>query len=136
METANNHRTVILSNFLKTQNSWIAKLRQENETSAEMESAKHEFKSPDLVSCLVAALAPTPQKLLSKSEDLEVMKKALSSIVETMEEQILTEDEASALLEFLATKFVERRFENIIRHVFDVGSTHTYKFQGVKGTTK
>ena len=64
------------------------------------------------------------------------MKRAISSIIEATQQDILTETEAEALIEFLATKFVQRRFDAVFYHVFDVGSPDRYSFRHVRGTVK
>ena len=88
-----------------------------------------------LVDCVIVALSPTPGRVLAKGRDIEVMKRVCLSLLEVMEEGILTEGEASALTEFLASKFIERRFDVIMQDVFDV-ETSRKCFRAIRGSTK
>jgi hypothetical protein len=85
---------------------------------------------------LLAALSPSPSRLFSASKDLSIMKRAVSSIIDATEEAILTENEAEALINFLATKFVEHRFGAVLESVFDVGSPSRYTLRALQGTLK
>ena len=78
--------------------------------------------SSELANCFLAALSPCPERLLAKGKDLAAMKRIVVSVMEAMEEGVLTESEANALLEFMAAKFVVRRFGALLHNVSDVGA--------------
>lgn len=90
----------------------------------------------ELLDHFFAVLSPSPYRFLSRSKDLSVLKKAISSVVEAMEEGILMENEASALIEFLATKFVQRRFETVLDRAFDVSSRQRFRLHAFRETNK
>ena len=111
--------------------------KQGNKGASIGESLEYdEAKAEQLVDCFVAALSPKSERELAKVRDIEVMKRACSALLEVMEESILTESEASALTEFLASKFIERRFDVILQDLFDVKTSRKNSFRVIRGNTK
>lgn len=51
------------------------------------------------------------------NSDLLAVKKAVTGIMEVQRQKVLTKSEASALLEFVISKFVERRFDDYMKAV-------------------
>jgi hypothetical protein len=73
----------------------------------------------------------TPSSVIegkSLSKDLSLIGKAISSIAEATEEEILTEKEADAITRFLIAKFIERRFDTTLRDL--VLGTESHWFIG------
>jgi hypothetical protein len=103
---------------------------------AEVRTGEEQSAADAFGECVYAALSHCPEKLLSRGKDLDVMKRAVSSIVEATQEDILTQEEADAVLEFLAEKFVERRFASLMHHVFDIGPGNLYTFKKFRGEFK
>ena len=83
----------------------------------------------------IAMLSPDRLCRLSLGRDLQAMQHLLSSVRKAAEDGIITDDEASALMEFVASRFVERRFDCILSDVFGGESTHRYTFHRVTGKT-
>ncbi len=65
---------------------------------------------------LLAASAPRASTA-SLSKELERLSKAIAQVVSAQDEAVLSEEEADAILNFMAAKFVERRFDDALRHV-------------------
>lgn len=84
----------------------------------------------------MSAFVACPERSLSENKDLDVMNKAISALVEATEENILTEAESNALLQFLVSKFVERRFCVTLNRVFEPEARGEYSFRGIRGTLK
>ncbi|MCD4824213.1 MAG: hypothetical protein K8S55_06365 [Phycisphaerae bacterium] len=130
-------RTNVLKHFRHNHKSWIDGIKKDDEdVLSDKYSLNAEQEVGDnFINYFLASLSPNPQKLLSKDKDFEIIKKTLSSILEAVEEDILTEPEANALLDFVAMKFVESRFEVIFQKVFDVNMAKTYSFRSVARST-
>lgn len=96
----------------------------------------HQAKSENLVNLVLATLSPNPERSLSRGSDLRMMKSVVTSVHQAMEEDILSESEANALIEFLVARFIERRFGLILQKVFDAESARTYTFRGIRGEAR
>ncbi len=121
--------------FSAAKGDWLRAASEKTDSDSENEGSldREQAQAQHLVDYFLAALSPSPERSIDKGRDLDVMKKALSSIYEAVEEDILTESEASALVQFIVSKFIERRFNVILRNVFDVETYHRYTFRGVRG---
>lgn len=121
--------------FTTAKKNWLQSISNDAEITSRIEesSEREESQAEQLVSSFLAALSPSPERFLSRENDLEIMKKALSSIYEAMKENVLSESEANALVEHLMAKFIERRFGIILRNVFDVETAQKYAFRGFQG---
>lgn len=120
----------------KAHANWVTSLKQrtnEDDNDRNM-TAYIDIPTPSLADNFLAALSPSV--VLFKGKDWGVMKRLISSTIEAVEEEIITEDEASAVLEYIATKFIARRFDEIMQQVFDSELSHKYSFRGIKGTVK
>lgn len=116
-----------------TNRSWLDMLSHSHGIPPMNPDKEKSPQTEQIFNYFLAALSPSPEQVLSKGKDFQVIKKALISVYEAMEENILSESEANALIEFLVSKFVERRFDVILNNVFDVGSSHKYTFHGIRG---
>lgn len=99
----------------------MAKLR---ENGPELERLAHhhstdEHKARKAVQYWLSLLSPTSDEPDEpQSKDLSLMSRAIGSISEAAEENILTEKEAEAITKFLLEKFVQRRFDKTFRELF------------------
>lgn len=66
---------------------------------------------------VIYALSPWPRPGFPEGRDLEIAKKAMVSVYGAMEEGILSEEEATALINFLASKFVAHRFTQLMAEI-------------------
>lgn len=124
--------------FSAAKGDWLRVASENTDSDSEIEGSwdKEQAQAQHLVNYFLTALSPSQERSLAKDKDLDVMKKALSSIYEATEEDILTESEANALVEFMVSKFIERRFNVVLRNVFDVETSHKYTFRGLKGRVR
>lgn len=124
--------------FSAAKGDWLRSASENTDSDSETEGSlnREQAQAQHLVDYFLTALSPSPERSLAKGKDLDAMKKALSSIYEAAEEDILTESEANALVEFMVSKFIERRFNVVLRNVFDVETSHKYTFRGLKGKTR
>ena len=53
------------------------------------------------------------------SRELQLVARTVASITEAQESQILTKDEAEAVVQFILSKFIERRFNKTIHEVLN-----------------
>jgi hypothetical protein len=103
---------------------------------AEKKDVPTELISEKLIDGFFHALNPLRGKLLSKGRDLDIIKRTAISILELTEEQVLTEQEANALIELLAAKFVQHRFDRIFSNIFDLDISRKYSFHMLTGKVK
>lgn len=119
--------------FVSEHGAWLSSWQGNQTDTTDVNGSSDERQSDQLISYMLAALAASPERLTSKAKDLEVMKKAMASIYDAMNEDILSEDEASELIDFLAGKFVERRFGNILTNVLNFETSRRYTFRVFTG---
>lgn len=122
-----------------SKNSYLELLdRYRNSASLhrEKEDIPTELMSEKLIDDFFHALNPLREKLLSKGRDLDIIKRTATSILELTEEQVLTEHEANALIELLAAKFAQHRFDRIFSNIFDLDIPRKYSFHMLTGKVK
>lgn len=119
----------------KKQGQWVKNLTEERISNDFVEN-NIEVASMKMAEYLFQALSPRSEQLFPKSKDFEVIKRLVSSIIEVTEENILTESEANVLLELLISKFIERRLDSIMQHIFEFGPYQNYSLRIIKGTVK
>lgn len=121
----------------KQQSRWVARLKKTNShESFEIALDDEEDTSSNIVGYIFESLSPCPERHFSSDKDLAVIKKAVSAIIEARDEDILTQTEAGAILEFITQKFVERRFGTIMERVFNAGTPRRYSFRTLRGSIK
>jgi hypothetical protein len=122
-----------------SKNSYLELLdryRKSTSMHTEKEDFPTELMSEKLIDGFFHALNPSREKLLSKGRDLDSIKRTAASILELTEEQVLTEHEANTLIELLAAKFVQHRFDRILNDVFDLDISRKYSFRMLTGNVK
>ena len=87
----------------------------------------------NIVIHVLSSLSTTKKPELLKSDDIAVINKIFSSVYEALEEKILNESEAKAVIEFITSKFVERRLNLILQEMFDIEKSNKYSFKGIVG---
>ncbi len=114
------------------------RLRKENVPSLEGQSTLEidESKTEVVMDLIMAYFSQQSERKFSEDRELEIMKQAFTSVLEVTEENIITESEASALLGFLTSKFIERRFDYNLRNVFNVKKHGKYRIRGIAGKVK
>lgn len=81
----------------------------------------------------IGALSPIAPCSRSTGEDLESISRLFSSIRDASERGIISEDETIVVLEFVTSKFVERRFGGLLSDVFSDTLRHKRTFRRVAG---
>lgn len=99
----------------------------------EKKQAEDQEQADRLINYFFNALSPPPEHFLSNGRDIEIMSKALQSIYEIMQEGILSGQETDALIEFLVSKFVKRRFGIILNRALNVKKEYKHTFKTVIG---
>lgn len=85
----------------------------------EREETSFKTSARDLVRHFLSALAPAPAEAENPStaKDMENLRKAIGSIMQAAEDDVLTENEANAVINFITERFVERRFDDVLKHI-------------------
>jgi len=99
-------------------------------------TSTEDYASGQVVHTMLSALAPYPRKTVATTEDFALIRRTGVWIVEAIEEGVLTESEAQALLRFIAARFAERRLDLIMEKFFNVGGEEQRTFRALKGTVK
>lgn len=139
------HKTTIQKH--KRDNAWHCLMKYHPElisslkhdiikTNSMKNKSEKEDNYNDCLNFVLSSLSPYPSRPISDNKELSIMKQVASSMVEAMEENVLTENEASAVLEFLASKFIERRFGIMMQCIFDIDSSEVCNFKGLRGVIK
>ncbi|NLE29658.1 MAG: hypothetical protein GX629_08325 [Phycisphaerae bacterium] len=103
-------------------------LNQEDEMKTSYGSVQ-KFYAPTLLAAIMGR--PCPHQKLSN--DIELLKKTSTLLNETIRENILTQEEANAIIKFMTEKFVERRFDHILSNILDTETQDEYNFRAVGG---
>lgn len=76
--------------------------------------------SHQMVRKLLGSLAPVvPERNLPVlADDLEAVSNLIGHVADAVDSGILTDTEANSLIDFVAARFVERRFEGVLHRVF------------------
>ncbi len=88
--------------------STLSRLTQDAPTSSEL--------SREVIREYLAALAPSGEQLPpgSLSKDLEAVSNLIASLSDATDEDILTPEEADTVINFVMSKFIERRFDRTL----------------------
>lgn len=100
----------------------------EREKEASPKDSNEDF-SEQIITDFFAAL--NPERLHSHqpmSKELQVLRKVVSTISESRNENILTDEEAAAVLQFILGRFVERRFDRTIKRMLPQQSDSKHWF--------
>jgi len=82
------------------------------------EDTSFKTSSRGMVRYFLSALGPVPAESgLSNAKDMANLRKAISSIMKAAEDDVLTEKEADAVIDFISLKFVERRFDDVLKDI-------------------
>jgi hypothetical protein len=75
---------------------------------------EYEYVANSLLSLILPKNVETSLPL---SRDLQLLSKTASSLIEAVEEGILTEDEATSVIVFLVSRFTARRVDRVLEHL-------------------
>jgi len=116
----------------------VYRLRKKHSSYIEVKEniPTEDFFAEKLVEHFFIALSPSRARFHSRGHNLEHIKKAMFTIVDSLEEKILTEPEANMAIEFLASKFVQNRFDDIFFKILDVDKPRTCTFHKITGRVK
>lgn len=95
--------------------SWLRKHREPNLF------VSHEPTSREIVRHILSTLGTSQQEPAPFSKDIKAMGHLVAEISDAAEQNVITEDEADAVVDFLVKRFVERRVDDAIRDVFTPG---------------
>lgn len=131
-------KTSTWQRLVNNKKQWLASIVKSQDTAEFEGETDIAFgkDTSDFVTCFIPAISPCPEKTISASKDLRIMKSAIASIAKSVEENILTDREASALLEFITSAFVGRRLDSLFFHVFAIGSFNECRFHAFGRTCK
>jgi hypothetical protein len=85
--------------------------------------------SKKVVTAILAGLFSGQIKPLNSfNEDIQVMKRLVKSAVEAKEEEILTQSEAEVLIEFIISKFIERKLQNVLKNISNANDDFNFGY--------
>jgi len=73
--------------------------------------------SRDVVRNFLSALSPTKAAPPILSKDIERLGRVVKSVIQAVDDNILSEEEANAVIEFIGDRFAQRRFDEIFSKV-------------------
>ena len=67
----------------------------------------------------IQAMPPRKPAPLDPDNDLKVLRQTIASVMDALDAEILNQDEADALIQFIAEKFISRRVEERVNCLVD-----------------
>ncbi|MHB9027016.1 MAG: hypothetical protein ACYC7E_23010 [Armatimonadota bacterium] len=115
---------------------WVQSLRKDTRQKNLQEESASSAESSGVLDYYLMALSLNTERPFSFGKDLEIIKKLITATLEAAEEGILSEPEASALVDYIASKFIDRCLTDTIQCVLDRESPHSCSFYSFKGILK
>jgi len=104
----------------------VSAMRAQMEKSRTTSDAERDS-GRECVRAALSALAPQPEKpQVSSNTELNSLRQLVGAISDVASQNVLTHDEADALITFITRRYVERRFDEIFRDVFTHSSEDWY----------
>jgi len=79
--------------------------------------SEKKFSSRDVVRAFLSALSPASVQPPILTDDIKRFGRVADFLVQSVEDRILTEEEADAVLKFIAERFAHRRLDEILANV-------------------
>jgi len=124
------------STSIKPKVDWIALSKNISEWEHAQKNIYKSFETDEeknskkVVSAILSGIFANTDKSLSINNETQIIKRLVKSIVEAKTENILTEAEAEVIIALIASKFVERRLEDMMKNVFSSKNTINFAFHG------
>lgn len=100
-------------------NRAVERWREACSKGRQVETPDEDQSAREMVRFWLRSLAPNPviSEPMSPSKEYSALQRVIATVLSCVEDDLVNEEEAEALVEVVVAKFIDRRFEKILRKV-------------------